>query len=172
MSSGRKWFELWVPQSPEMWALPKVVFRDIAEKPTFWMDMDGTVVNGDCYWIAQDSADSEMLWLLLAVANSRFIEDFYDHRFNNRLYAGRRRFMTQYVETFPLPDPGTALSRSMIQMTKLIYEGIAAGREMVFERELLERDVYLSFGLEHPERSISSAGESEVCDSAPFPQIA
>lgn len=171
-SAGRQWYELWVPQSPEMWSLPKVVFRDIAENPTFWMDLDGTVVNGDCYWIVSECGDSDMLWLLLAVSNSRFIEDFYDHRFNNKLYAGRRRFMTQYVETFPIPNPKTKLAQSMIERTKLIYEGIAAGGDMAREREHLEDDVYRSFGLTHPERSASWEEESEASGSEYFPQTA
>ena len=42
--------------------------------------------------------------LMLAVANSSFIVRYYDTAFHNQLYAGRRRFMTQYVKQFPLPD--------------------------------------------------------------------
>jgi hypothetical protein len=172
MASGRKWFELWVPQSPEMWSLPKVVFRDITEKPTFWMDLDGTIVNGDCYWIASESGDTEMLWLLLAVANSRFIEDFYDHKFHNKLYSGRRRFMTQYVETFPLPDPSSTFARSLIANVKLVYEGLAKGHAMSSEQAQLEEDVYRSFGLTPPEASIFSARESGAFDSQYYPQSA
>ena len=77
---------------------PKLVFRDISEQPTFWLDFEGSVVNGDCYWLTPESQGSDdRLWLAAAVANSTFIESFYDHRFNNKLYAGRRRFITQYV---------------------------------------------------------------------------
>ena len=54
--------------------------------------------------------------LLLAVANSSFITKFYDIAFHNKLYAGRRRFMTQYVKKF-LPHvkfqwPGGSFSLS------------------------------------------------------------
>jgi hypothetical protein len=38
IEAGRKWYEIWVPQNPEAWANPKLVFPDIAEKPTFCMD--------------------------------------------------------------------------------------------------------------------------------------
>jgi hypothetical protein len=172
MSAGRQWFELWVPQSPEMWVLPKVVFRDIAEKPTFWMDLDGTVVNGDCYWIVSEYNDTEILWLLLAVSNSRFIEKFYDHRFNNKLYAGRRRFMTQYVENFPLPDPKSLIARAMIKCVKLVYEGLAAGRDMHAEQKQLEEDVFISFGLTTQGETVSSGEESEAFDSEYFPRSA
>jgi len=172
MDSGREWYELWVPQSPQMWAMPKVVFRDISENPTFWLDMEGTVVNGDCYWIVSENGDENELWLLLAVANSRFIEDFYDHRFNNKLYAGRRRFMTQYVEKFPLPDPRLSSSRGLIARVKRIYQGLEAGEDMSHERALIEAEVYACFGIRRPESSVFSAMESEAFDSEPFPQTA
>ena len=119
---GRQWYEIWVPQDPAAWGEPKLVFRDISAKPTFWLDLDGTIVNGDCYWIVAKKPELQrLLWLAAAVANSTFAEAFYDHRFNNKLYAGRRRFMSQYVEQFPLPDPATPLSREIITATKAIY---------------------------------------------------
>jgi adenine-specific DNA-methyltransferase len=123
IDSGRNWFEIWVPQLPALWQVPKLVFPDIAERPTFWMSLDGEVINGDCYWLAADDrTDTDLLWLALAVGNSRFIESFYDHAFNNKLYAGRRRFMTQYVEKFPLPSPELPASREIIALARKIYE--------------------------------------------------
>ncbi|WP_300619284.1 N-6 DNA methylase, partial [Dokdonella sp.] len=123
MEAGRRWYELWVPQDPQAWSAPKLVFRDISERPAFWIDLSGSVVNGDCYWLAASrEEDADLLWLAAAVANSTFAEAFYDHRFNNKLYAGRRRFITQYVEQFPLPDPTLPLSRDIITRAKAIYE--------------------------------------------------
>ena len=147
LKAGRRWYEIWVPQDPEQWAAPKLVFRDIAEKPTFWIDREGTVVNGDCYWLGCDSlAREELLWLAAAVANSTFGEAFYDRRFNNKLYAGRRRFITQYVEKFPLPDPKTALARAIIDAANNIYR--CAGTAEALELELqLDRMVWQVFGL-------------------------
>jgi methylase of polypeptide subunit release factors len=155
IEAGRKWFEIWVPQNPDAWANPKLVFPDIAEKPTFCMDLGGSVVNGDCYWIAPtDKKDLDILWLALAVGNSSFIEEFYDHKFNNKLYAGRRRFMTQYVEQFPLPDPTTPLSRKIISKTKQIYEALASmsegPRDLISEVDGL---IWTSFGFSRKEIS-------------------
>lgn len=117
---GRNWYEIWVPQDPEIWKQDKLVFRDIAEEPTFWVDLDGSVVNGDCYWLA--SGEPDLLWLAVAVGNSKFIKQFYDFRFHNKLYAGRRRFMTQYVELFPLPDPNGPIGKVIIDKAKQIYD--------------------------------------------------
>jgi adenine-specific DNA-methyltransferase len=122
MKAGRNWFELWVPQDPAAWPAPKLVFLDISDKPVFWIDTDGAVVNGECYWLCcENKGEVDLLWLALAIANSTFIEVFYDHKFNNKLYAGRRRFITQYVEQFPLPDPSSAHAQAIIAMTKEIY---------------------------------------------------
>jgi adenine-specific DNA-methyltransferase len=122
IDAGRKWYELWVPQDPAAWSLPKLVFPDIADKPIFWIDKDGGVVNGECYWLQCENKDEEnLLWLALAVANSTFIEAFYDHRFNNKLYASRRRYITQYVELFPLPNPVINESIEIITLAKEIH---------------------------------------------------
>lgn len=118
LEAGRQWYEIWVPQNPADWPAPKLVFRDISEQPMFWMDLEGTVVNGDCYWM---TGELNLLWLALGVANSTFIEAFYDRRFNNKLYAGRRRYITQYVEQFPLPDPATDIAHKIIEKAKALY---------------------------------------------------
>ena len=137
IESGRDWYEIWVPQNPNAWSLPKLVFRDIAEKPTFWIDLDGSVVNGDCYWlICQNPEQTDLLWLAAAVGNSTFIERFYDYRFHNKLYAGRRRFVTQYVEQFPLPNPDESIGRDIIAKAKQIYDCTPSPEARYLEKEL------------------------------------
>ena len=144
---GRQWYEIWVPQDPAAWSALKLVFRDIAEQPTFWIDEAGTIVNGDCYWLTCERPDQEdLLWLAAAVANSTFIEAFYDHSFNNKLYAGRRRFITQYVEQFPLPDPATPLGCEIIALAKSIYAAIDAPEAPAFAQQLAGK-VWQAFGL-------------------------
>ncbi|WP_422010399.1 Eco57I restriction-modification methylase domain-containing protein [Reyranella sp.] len=147
IEAGRQWYEIWVPQDPAAWSAPKLVFRDISERPTFWIDLDGTVVNGDCYWLVPNrAADFDLLWLALAVANSTFIEAFYDHCFNNKLYSGRRRFITQYVEKFPLPDPEHVLSKEIIRRAKAIYDANHSDLTANLEGEL-DMLVWDVFGL-------------------------
>ena len=144
--AGREWYEIWVPQDPNAWNQPKLVFRDIAKKPTFWMDLDGTVVNGDCYWIvSRDSGDMDLLWLALAVGNSTFAETFYDLRFHNKLYAGRRRFMTQYVENFPLPSPFSSGGRKIISMAKKTYSLLSSSQKAEIIQKELDAMVWRAF---------------------------
>lgn len=147
LKAGREWFEIWVPQDPLAWAKDKIVFRDIAEKPMFWLDREGAVVNGDCYWLVSDAKQSDdLLWLCLAVGNSSFSEVFYDHKFNNKLYAGRRRFMTQYVEKFPLPDPTSEIGKKLIDKTKELYKLLPSKSSDRLEEEINSL-VWKSFGV-------------------------
>ncbi len=125
--ANRNWYEIWVPQNPEAWQHKKIVFRDISERPEFWYDETGAIVNGDCYWIDifPDTLE-EIVYLALAVANSKFIEKYYDIKFNTKLYSGKRRFQTQYVEQFPIPYYGSELAKQAIELVKKI---IAIGSE-------------------------------------------
>jgi adenine-specific DNA-methyltransferase len=147
IEAGRNWYELWVPQNPGAWQFPKLVFPDISEKPIFWIDTDGGVVNGECYWLqCANTSEQDLLWLALAVANSTFIEAFYDHRFNNKLYAGRRRFITQYVELFPLPDPKREEAKRLVELAKAIH-GMLPSAEAEELADQLDSLVWQVFGL-------------------------
>ena len=121
IQANRNWYEIWVPQNPESWKHRKIVFRDISEHPQFWLDTSGAIVNGDCYWIEiQDCVMDDVVYLALAIANSRFIEKYYDVKFNTKLYSGKRRFMSQYVEQFPIPSYTTELAQEAIWIVKQI----------------------------------------------------
>jgi adenine-specific DNA-methyltransferase len=165
--AGREWFEVWVPHDPDAWAQPKVVFRDIAEEPTFWMDLSGAVVNGDCYWLAcRRLEQTDLLWLILAVGNSSFLETFYDYRFSNKLYAGRRRFMTQYVEKFPLPNPETELSGQIIRLAKRIYDLIPSPNAKNLEEEL-DQLIWQAFGFANRRNRQEAVSEASCLPPCP-----
>ena len=147
IEAGRRWYEIWVPQQPSTWAGPKVVLRDIAADPVFWLDTAGTIVNGDCYWIEpRPDVSEEVLWLMLAVGNSSFATAFYDALFNNRLYASRRRFMTQYVEHFPLPSSDDSMSRSIVAAAREAYD-LDDDDNLADAKDELDALVWQVFGL-------------------------
>lgn len=144
--SNRQWFEIWVPQNPDRWKRPKIVFRDIADCPQFWLDSTGAVVNGDCYWIdMNESITSDTIYLALGLLNSSFITEYYDRRVNNKLYAGKRRFMTQYVEQFPLPNPASRSAKEIVGLVGSVLSGNSVFGKR--ERKKLDGLVYTSFGL-------------------------
>jgi adenine-specific DNA-methyltransferase len=125
IDAGRRWYEIWVPQNPDDWNKDKIVYPDITEFPRFFLDTTGAIVNGDCYWIIlNEGTKSDWLLLMLAVANSTFITRYYDAIYHNKLYSGRRRFMTQYVGGFPLPSLELPCGKKIVRLvSRLIREG-------------------------------------------------
>lgn len=125
LNAHRNWYEIWVPQNPAFWEHRKIVFKDISKEPEFWLDETGAIVNGDCYWIdINDEVPEKVVYLALAVANSDFIEKYYDVKFNTKLYSGKRRYQTQYVEEFPIPFDNTeAAHEAIFIVKKIIAEG-------------------------------------------------
>lgn len=145
--AGRKWYEIWVPHRATDWHQPKIVWPDISETPKFFLDHSGSVVNGDCYWIKlKPGQHSNLLYLILAVANSDFAIRYYDYCFQNRLYGRRRRFMTQYVSQLPLPNPDSEAGR---RIGPKVQHLLATGSDQnsVLEREI-EGLVHQAFGLD------------------------
>jgi len=147
LEAGREWYEIWVPHDPSDWARPKIVFPDIAEEPRFVLDSTEAVVNGNCYWITlRPGYPLDWLFLILAVANSSFITKYYDLAFHNKLYAGRRRFMTQYVRRFPLPEISSSLSQKIIAFVRRLVEQRANPARQEWEAAT-DALVWESFGL-------------------------
>jgi adenine-specific DNA-methyltransferase len=119
IDAGRKWFELWVSHKPDNWQHPKLVFPDISLNPRFYFDKGGKIVNGNCYWImAINDIEVEKLLLIQGIANSKLMTKYHDLVFNNKLYSGRRRYFTQYVEKYPLPDFNSVISKEIIALVK------------------------------------------------------
>ena len=119
IQAGRKWYEMWVAQNPELWKFPKLVFPDISIEALFSYDESGAIVNGNCYWIvAQTEREKELLLLIQGVANSSLMAQYHDLCFNNKLYSGRRRYLTQYIEKYPIPNPENKYAKQIIEIVK------------------------------------------------------
>ncbi len=148
IEAGRQWFELWVPHHPDQWKYPKLVFPDISLMPRFYFDTGGKIVNGNCYWImAKSKEDTEKLLLIQGVANSKLMTKYHDLVFNNKLYSGRRRYFTQYVEKYPLPDFRTPIAQEIISIVKELNQ--SKDKKVISELEIqLEIRIAKSFGIE------------------------
>lgn len=138
IAAGRNWFEIWVPQNPSYWKKPKLVFPDISSKPRFFLDVCGSIVNGNCYWIVNENNESiDPLLLIQGIANSNLMTKYHDLSFNNKLYSGRRRYFTQYVERYPFPKLDSIESQEIIQIVKeLNIDSIDSTSIKVLEEEL------------------------------------
>lgn len=147
IDAGREWFEIWVPQNPKLWSNPKLVFPDISLTPRFCFDTAGKVVNGNCYWIvAENKDDVEKLLMIQGVANSKLMTRYHDLVFNNKLYSGRRRYFSQYVERYPLPDINSNTAKEIIQIVQKLNKTTDKKSILQFE-ENLEILVAKAFGV-------------------------
>ncbi len=148
---GRLWWEIWVPQKPEIWNGLLLACRDISDRPVFFLTEPGTCLNGDCYFVDLTRSDgTDLPWLALGVANSTFLVAYYDARFGNRLYAQRRRYITQYVREFPLPDPATEASQKVIALARELHRTAQSGKTDPDREVELDRWVHVAFGLGLP----------------------
>jgi hypothetical protein len=147
ISAGRKWYEMWVPQNPALWKFPKIVFPDISVEAQFAYDESGAIVNGNCYWIvAQNDTEKDLLLLIQGIANSDLMSVYHDLCFNNKLYSGRRRYLSQYVEKYPIPNPDSNYSKNIVRIVKKLNASKEAYSCPALIQELNE-NVRLAFGI-------------------------
>ena len=93
----------------------------ISTKPRFCFDKTGSVVNGNCYWIcAQNKEEENLLLLIEGVCNSSIMTKYHDAKFTNKLYSGRRRYLSQYIEEYPIPNPESNASKQIISLVSKI----------------------------------------------------
>ncbi|NQX46409.1 N-6 DNA methylase [Paenibacillus tritici] len=146
--ANRKWYEIWVPQNPEAWSAPKVVFPDISIEPKFAVDTKGYLVDGNCYWLSlKNTEDVDLLFLAVTVANSKFMSRFHEIEFQNKLYAGRKRYLTQYVKNYPLPDPHSVHSQRLIELGKILTANRLNDEQIRMYEMEIENKVQQAFGL-------------------------
>lgn len=161
IDAGREWFEIWVPHHPNVWDLPKLVFPDISASPRFCFDTKGNIVNGNCYWIAAKTAEEARLLLLIqGVANSKLMTKYHDLAFNNKLYSGRRRYLSQYVERYPLPNPNSPVADRIISLVKQLNacDNPAQLTELAYELEVAVGEAFNVDPIHHLEQ----AGQFEI----------
>ena len=143
IDAGRKWFEIWVPHNPNIWKFPKLVFPDISPYPRFYLDESGKIVNGNCYWIsAENNEQTDLLLLLQGICNSRLMTKYHDLMFNNKLYSGRRRYFSQFVEKYPLPKNDEHNYQSIIDLVKIINSSKELDNKLIEKLESLISNAY------------------------------
>lgn len=138
--SGRKWFEIWVPQDPSLWSKNKIIWPDISDEPKFIFDSDGLYVDGNCYWLTLDNdVDDEVIYLILGLCNSKFMNKYHTIRFQNKLYSNKYRFVSQYVSKYPVPNPKWKESKKIISIVKqIILNGYSQELESEIDLILLK----------------------------------
>ena len=71
---------------------------------------------------------------------------YHDLMFNNKLYAGRRRYFTQYVEKYPIPEINSPYSEEIISIVKKLNSSTTDDKEKLIKN--LEYAVAKAFDVE------------------------
>ncbi|KRL78235.1 Eco57I restriction-modification methylase domain-containing protein [Ligilactobacillus equi] len=142
----RKWYEIWVPQQPEQLANNKVIFPDISQQAKFVYDDKGYYVDGNCYWLTtKNDVSNNYLLLATGVANSSIMEKYYNIKFQNVLYSGRKRYLTQYVKNYLLPDINNKHSQKIIKLVKMICKNPNDTKKL---EKSINSEVQLAFNMQ------------------------
>ena len=103
--SGRKWYEIWVQQRPEMFQQRfKIVTPDIKTRNTFALDTQGKMSGGSCFAILPKNQTKADSYYLLGLLNSELLEFYHKVEASTFIYAGRYRYWRSYLQDYPIID--------------------------------------------------------------------
>lgn len=149
--NGKKeWFELQKQHDASAWKNKKVVISDRRKRAEFWMDETGSIVEGRCLWLQlKPGIADDMYYLILGIANSNFIEKYYDLSISSESQDGKRRLTKKYVDQFPLPDSKKPEAQKLIRVVRGIGEGMT-----FYDQNLIDKLVCTLFGVQEDERKV------------------
>lgn len=104
--SKRQWYELWVPQCPELFAHPfKIITPDIAPCNAFALDQERRFCGGSAFMIVPHRQDEKWCKFLLGLLNSSILEFFHKSMATRSLYGGRSRYNAGTLGAYPIKLP-------------------------------------------------------------------
>ena len=105
IEAGRKWYEIWVPQRPEMFQQRfKIVTPDIKTRNTFALDTQGKMSGSSCFAILPKNQTKIDSYYLLGLLNSELLEFYHKVEASTFIYAGRYRYWRSYLQDYPIID--------------------------------------------------------------------
>lgn len=136
--SGRRWYEIWVHQSPSDFHQRKIVTPDISSYNRFALVDEPFFVNGTCFYIILKAKSDNTYFSILGLLNSKVIEYFHKVTSGNSLYAKRFRYWTSYVGNYPVADrlfDSPELSSAVVKNVSRLLNSISEKEQMEFEEE-------------------------------------
>ncbi|MGQ9631784.1 MAG: Eco57I restriction-modification methylase domain-containing protein [bacterium] len=137
--SGRRWYEIWVHQSPRDFERLKLVTPDIAPRNRFALDDRKFFVNGTCFYIILRDRSFERNLLVLALLNSKALEFFHKATSGNVLYAKRFRYWASYLKSYPIPDithpRNSGVVKKLVENTRGLIEISDEQETIALEKE-------------------------------------
>jgi len=156
LESGRKWYEIWVHQSPGDFVRNyKLVTPDITTRNNFALDTNGYFCLGSCFVIILKDETDEHYKYMLGILNSKVLEYFHKRTSSTFIYAGRYRYWTSYMIDYPIISFSSEKAKSgnislqIISQVDDILHAIAHNRRSNIENmeARLNEFVYELYGL-------------------------
>lgn len=95
---------------------------------------------------AQNEEERSLLLLIEGVSNSSVMIKYHDLCFNNKLYSGRRRYLAQYIEQYPIPSPELESSKQIMALVEKLNNSSDACEKESLASEI-DNLVKISFGV-------------------------
>jgi hypothetical protein len=135
--SGDRWYCLRACSYYDKFALPKIIYPDIATTCRFTMDLRGYMIPDGAYFIPQED------YFLLGVLNSCIGRYFYKERcasIGNPQNGGRLRFKKIYVEHFPVKSIGDCLTKAnlSVEIAQIARESTVMGEISIADSRRLD----------------------------------
>jgi adenine-specific DNA-methyltransferase len=118
--SNRRWYEIWVHQSPSDFRKKKIITPDLSSYNRFAFDDRGYYINGTCFYLILTDESDISYYSILGLLNSKVIEYFHKTTSGNSLYAKRFRYWSSYIQEYPVakrlltdPDIRSLLARNI-----------------------------------------------------------
>ena len=103
IEAGRKWYEIWVHQKPEIFQRPfKIVTPDIKTRNTFALDTQGYMSGASCFAILPKNQTRQESYYLLGLLNSELLDFYHKVKASTFIYAGRYRYWKSYLQNYPI----------------------------------------------------------------------
>ena len=103
VEAGRKWYEIWVHQKPEIFQRPfKIVTPDIKTHNTFALDTQGYMSGASCFAILPKNQIRQESYYLLGLLNSELLDFYHKVKASTFIYAGRYRYWKSYLQNYPI----------------------------------------------------------------------
>ncbi len=124
-NTGRKWYEIWVPQNPSDFNKLKIVTSDLSLNNTFSLERNGFFCLDSCYYIILKEESEEYYKFILGLLNSKLIEFFHKIVCSTHVYSNRYRYMTSYMKNYPINfKPQSPIGKKIIKIVDKILKSV------------------------------------------------
>ena len=124
----------------------KILYSEIAQEPSFYLDKNQTFINNTAYLLT-----GKHLKYLLALLNSKFVTYIFANFYSINLGNSGYRYLAQYMEILPIPKIPEPDQAPFVNLVNRIVARKAQGADTTALEQQIDRLVYKLYGLTYDE---------------------